>query len=45
MLVCAGTIEGFVSPHAPIQLRLAFAVLSGLVLLAWFGFGGRAAAR
>ncbi|MBK7875901.1 MAG: stage II sporulation protein M [Planctomycetes bacterium] len=41
MLVVAGTIEGFVSPHAGLETRLATAILSGLVLVAWLGFGGR----
>ena len=41
MLVCAGTIEGFVSPHAELPVRIGTAVLSGLVLVAWIGLGGR----
>lgn len=41
MLVCAGLIEGFVSPHAPLWTRIAVMALSLLVMVAWFGFGGR----
>ena len=41
MLVCAGLIEGFVSPHAGLELRLLVAGLSLLVMIAWFGFAGR----
>jgi len=41
MLVCAGLIEGFVSPHAPLAARLAVAAGSGLLLLAWALLGGR----
>lgn len=39
-LVVAGSIEGFVSPHANLEVRLLVAALSGLALLAWIGFGG-----
>ena len=35
MLVCAGLIEGFVSPHAPLPVRLAVAALSGAGLVLW----------
>jgi uncharacterized membrane protein SpoIIM required for sporulation len=41
MLFLAGTIEAFVSPHAGLQVRLAVAGLSLVVMLLWFGFGGR----
>ena len=41
MLVVAGLIEGFVSPHAPLAVRLAVAIGSGLALVAWVGLGGR----
>lgn len=41
MLFCAGMIEGFVSPHAPLATRMATAVVSGLALVAWIGLGGR----
>jgi hypothetical protein len=40
MLVAAGLIEGFVSPHAPEAVRLATAAVSGLCLVAWLGLGG-----
>jgi uncharacterized membrane protein SpoIIM required for sporulation len=43
MLVTAGVIEGFVSPHAPLGVRLAVALASGLALCAWIIFGGRGA--
>ncbi len=42
LLVVAGLIEGFVSPHAPLAVRLVVAVASGLALVAWVGLGGRA---
>jgi uncharacterized membrane protein SpoIIM required for sporulation len=35
MLVVAGLIEGFVSPHAPLAVRLAVAVASGIGLVLW----------
>jgi uncharacterized membrane protein SpoIIM required for sporulation len=41
MLFCAGLIEGFVSPHAPVEIRLLVAALTGLALIAWIGLGGR----
>jgi uncharacterized membrane protein SpoIIM required for sporulation len=41
MLVLAGMIEGFVSPHAPLAARVSVAVLSGVGLLVWGGWGGR----
>lgn len=44
MLFVAGLIEGFVSPHAPIEVRMLVAVLSGIALVAWIGMGGRARA-
>lgn len=44
MLVAAGLIEGYVSPHAPNAVRVAVAVLSAIVMIAWFGFVGREAA-
>lgn len=43
LLVVAGLIEGFVSPHAPPGVRLAVAVLSGAGLVAWALLGGRRA--
>lgn len=41
MLLVAGWIEGYVSPHAPPAVRVAVAVLSGVALLAWALLGGR----
>lgn len=41
MLVCAGLIEGFVSPHAPTWVRVAVAVVTGILLLGWVLFAGR----
>jgi uncharacterized membrane protein SpoIIM required for sporulation len=41
MLFAAGLIEGFVSPHAPLAARLAVAIASGALLLAWGLLGGR----
>jgi uncharacterized membrane protein SpoIIM required for sporulation len=41
MLFAAGLIEGFVSPHAPLAVRLATAISTGLMLLVWAFAGGR----
>jgi uncharacterized membrane protein SpoIIM required for sporulation len=41
LLFFAGLIEGFVSPHAPLQVRLAVAVTSGLAMVGWAAFSGR----
>ena len=41
LLFIAGLIEGFVSPHAPLEVRLGTAVLTGLLLLTWALAGGR----
>ena len=41
MLVGAGLIEGFVSPHGSFAVRLAVALTSGLALAAWAGLAGR----
>jgi uncharacterized membrane protein SpoIIM required for sporulation len=41
MLVVAGLIEGFVSPHAPLAVRLAVSAASALGLLAWGALGSR----
>lgn len=41
LLVLAGLIEGFVSPHAPLAVRLAVAVASALGLVLWVTRGGR----
>ncbi|MBK7641585.1 MAG: hypothetical protein IPJ19_00820 [Planctomycetes bacterium] len=43
MLFCAGTIEAFVSPHAPLEVRVAVAAVSLVLMVLWFGFGGRGA--
>lgn len=45
LLVLAGLIEGFVSPHAPLPVRLAVAVASGAALVLWVALGGRSEAR
>jgi uncharacterized membrane protein SpoIIM required for sporulation len=39
-LIVAGLIEGFVSPHAGLEVRLLVAAVSGLALVAWLGLGG-----
>lgn len=44
LLFVAGLIEGFVSPHAPVSLRLAMAGVTGLLLLSWVLLGGRGSA-
>jgi uncharacterized membrane protein SpoIIM required for sporulation len=41
LLVGAGLIEAFVSPHAPLAVRLAVAGASALALIAWVALGGR----
>ena len=41
LLVVAGLIEGFVSPHAPLPVRVAVAIASGFLLLSWALLGGR----
>lgn len=42
MLVCAGLIEGFITPplQIPPVVKLAFAGVTGIVLVAYLGFGG-----
>jgi uncharacterized membrane protein SpoIIM required for sporulation len=45
ILVLAGLIEGFVSPHAGLELRMLVAVMSGLALLAWILIPSRARAN
>lgn len=42
MLIVAGLIEGFISPHAPLALRVTIGALSGVALLCWVLLGGRA---
>jgi uncharacterized membrane protein SpoIIM required for sporulation len=41
LLFVAGTIEGFVSPHAPFGVRIATAVGTGALLLGWALLCGR----
>ncbi len=41
LLFVAGLIEGFVSPHAELPVRLGVAVATGLALIAWVLLGGR----
>lgn len=41
MLVLAGLIEGYVSPHAPVQVRMLVAGLTGVAFLAWLLVAGR----
>ncbi|HEX5869367.1 MAG TPA: stage II sporulation protein M [Longimicrobium sp.] len=44
MLVVAGTIEGFISPsQLPREIKLAFALVAALAMVAYFAFAGRAA--
>lgn len=42
LLVLAGLIEGFVTPHAPLAVRLAVAAGSAIGLTAFLAAGGRA---
>ena len=44
LLFCAGLIEGFVSPHAPLAVRLTVAIGTGLGLVAWGALSGRGVA-
>lgn len=41
LLVAAGLIEGYVSPHAPTSVRLGFAGTSAVIMIIWFGWVGR----
>ena len=41
LLFLSGLIEGFISPHAPLPVRLATAVGTGIGLIAWVALGGR----
>ena len=45
ILIIAGLIEGFVSPHAPFAVRIAVAVATGVLLLGWALGSGRSARR
>jgi uncharacterized membrane protein SpoIIM required for sporulation len=44
LLFVSGLIEGFVSPHASLPVRLGVAVATGIGLVAWVGLGGRGGA-
>lgn len=44
LLVLSGLIEGYVSPHAPVAVRIATAIVTGTALVLWIVFGGRDAA-
>ena len=41
LLIAAGLIEGYVSPHVSTAMRLTVAVSSAAVMIAWFGWVGR----
>jgi uncharacterized membrane protein SpoIIM required for sporulation len=41
MLFLAGMIEGWISPHAPLALRIATAIASGIAIVLWITLGGR----
>jgi uncharacterized membrane protein SpoIIM required for sporulation len=41
LLFVAGLIEGFVSPHADLGVRMMTALVTGAGLLAWMSFAGR----
>jgi uncharacterized membrane protein SpoIIM required for sporulation len=41
LLFIAGLIEGFVSPHAPLNVRLTVAATTGALLVLWVLLGGR----
>jgi uncharacterized membrane protein SpoIIM required for sporulation len=41
LLFLSGLNEGFVSPHAPLGVRIAVAVGTGLALCLWIALGGR----
>jgi uncharacterized membrane protein SpoIIM required for sporulation len=43
MLLAAGVIEAFITPHVGLALRLSVAILTGVGLLAWLLFSGREA--
>lgn len=45
LLVVSGLIEGYVSPHAPLGIRIGTAIGTGLALCAWVALGGRRAAE
>jgi len=41
MLLIAGLIEGFISPHAPTAVRLTVAAVTGALFLGWLLLAGR----
>ncbi len=41
MLITAGLIEAFISPHAPFAVRIAVAITTGSLFLYWLLFAGR----
>jgi uncharacterized membrane protein SpoIIM required for sporulation len=41
LLVIAGHIEAYVTPHAPAAVRWSVAILSGVLLFGYLGFSGR----
>jgi uncharacterized membrane protein SpoIIM required for sporulation len=41
MLIVAGVIEAYVTPHFPAAVRWSVAFLSACCLIAYFGFAGR----
>ena len=41
LLFLSGLNEGYVSPHAPLAVRLAVAVGTGIALVLWIALGGR----
>ena len=45
LLFVAGLLEGFVSPHAPLGVRLAVAIGTGLALVLWATLGGSSRRR
>ena len=42
-LFIPGLIEGYVSPHAPFEVRIGVAITTGLLIVAWITLGGRRA--
>jgi uncharacterized membrane protein SpoIIM required for sporulation len=45
LLVVAGLIEGYVTPHAAAPVRVGVALATGLALVAWVALGGRGEPR
>ena len=44
MLFVAGLIEGFITPHAELEVRMLFALVTGALFLAWLFLAGRGTA-